>query len=183
MADHLLYALVAAFDDEKAIKRAAERAYAEGYRKLDAYTPFPVHGLGNAIGERGTLIRWIVLAGGLAGLGGGAMLQVYTQAMAYPHNVGGRPPLSWPAFIPVTFELTILLAALFGFFGLLVLNRLPQPHHPIFNTPGFERASRDRFFLSIEAADPKFDPQATRRFLEELGAAEINEAHMDRLDA
>lgn len=166
-------ALVARFDDEHAIVRAAERVHALGYRRIDAHTPFPVKGLGEAIGQRTTAIKLIVLAGGVSGGVGGFLLQVYTQAWAYPHNIAGRPYFSWPAFLPVTFELTILSAAIFGVVGLLALNRLPRPHNPLFDLPGFARVTRDRFMLSVSADDPRFEPAATRLLLEELGAQEV----------
>ncbi len=165
-----IYGLMAEFDDSEHLVAAARRAYQEGYRQMDAYTPLPVEGLAEAIGFRHTRIPLIVLLGGLAGCLGGFALQYWAAVLDYPINVGGRPLNSWPAFIPVTFELTILVAALSAVFGLLALNRLPMPYHPVFNVPRFELASRNRFFLCIEARDLRFDREMTRRFLDDLGS-------------
>jgi hypothetical protein len=166
---------MAEFEEEHLLVKAARRAHAEGYRRMDAYTPFPVEGLTEALGHRRTAIPLLALLGGLAGGGGGYFLQWFALAVDYPLNVGGRPFHSWPAFIPITFELTILGAALAAMIGMLVLNRLPQPHHPVFNVPEFVRASRDRFFLCIEADDPRFDLLPTRRFLEMQNPRTIRE--------
>src|SRR5262245_24851308 len=163
-----LYGITAEFDNPDDLLAATERAYAEGYRKMDAYTPFPVHGLAEALGHRGVRLPWIVLAGGIIGALSGFALQWFTAVVAYPHNIGGRPTNSWPAFIPITFEMTILCAALAAVLGMLALNGLPEPYHPLFNVPSFELASRSHFFLCIEATDPKFDLEATRQFLEGL---------------
>lgn len=165
-----IYGLMAEFSDPDALLAAARRASDEGFQKMDAYTPFPVEGLAEAIGFQRTRVPLIVLIGGLIGCGGGFLLQYWISVIDYPINIGGRPLNSWPSFIPVTFELTILLAALSAVFGLLALNGLPMPYHPVFNVDRFELASRNRFFLCIEAADPKFDPQDTRSFLEGTGA-------------
>jgi hypothetical protein len=170
-----LFGLLAEFDDHHQLLAAAERAYVEGYRKLDAYSPFPVEGLAEAIGRGHTIVPLLTLLGGMIGGLGGYFMQWYAMARLYPLNVGGRPRHSWPNFIPITFELTILVAAITAFVAVLVLNRLPQPHHPVFNVPEFQRASIDRFFLSIEAADAKFDRAATRRFLESLKPLKVTE--------
>jgi hypothetical protein len=159
---------MAEFDTAENLLAGAQRAYAEGYRQVDAYTPLPVEGLAEAMGWTRNRIPLIVLLGGLAGCLGGFFLQYYVAVLDYPINVGGRPLNSWPAFIPVTFELTILVAALSALLGLLALNRLPMPYHPVFNVPRFELASRNRFFLCVEARDPRFDREGTRRFLEGL---------------
>jgi hypothetical protein len=163
-----LYGVTAEFDNPDDLLAATERAYAEGYRKIEAYTPFPVHGLAEALGHRGIRLPWIVLAGGIVGAVSGFGLQFFTAVFSYPHNIGGRPLNSWPAFVPITFELTILCAALAAVFGMLALNGLPEPYHPLFNVPSFELASRSHFFLCIEASDPKFELEATRAFLEGL---------------
>ena len=162
------WGFAARFPSEEALKEAAEAAYLAGYRRMDAYSPVPVEGLAEKLGRgRKTAMPLIVLLGGIAGGTGGYFLQWYSMAVDYPYNVGGRPFHSWPMFIPVTFELTVLCAALAGVFGMLFLNGLPRFHHPIFGTPGIERASVDQYFLCIEAADPKWSQTETHRFLEE----------------
>jgi Protein of unknown function (DUF3341) len=142
---------------------------------MDAYTPYPIEELTEAIGFHHTRLPLIVLLGGIAGCVGGYLLCYWTSVIDYPLNVGGRPFHSWPAFIPVTFETTILLAALSAVLGMLALNGLPTPYHPVFNAPRFELASRNHFFLCIEATDPKFDLETTREFLESLGPAEVTD--------
>jgi hypothetical protein len=169
------YALVAEFETPEQLVAAAERAREAGYRKMDAYSPFPVHGLSDAIGFSDQKIPWIVLAGGLIGMFAGYTLQWYTSTIDYPLNVGGKPFNSIPAFVPITFEATVLIAAFGGFFGMLALNGLPKPYHSIFNTPGFDRATRDRFFLAIESKDPKYDANETREFLQGLGTLSVSE--------
>jgi hypothetical protein len=169
-----LYGITAEFDNQDDLLAATERAYAEGYRKMDAYTPFPVHGLAEALGHRGVRLPWIVLAGGIIGALSGFALQWYTAVIGYPHNIGGRPTNSWPAFVPITFEMTILCAGLAAVLGMLALNGLPEPYHPLFNVPSFELASRSHFFLCIEATDPKFDLEATRQFLEGLAPRSVS---------
>jgi hypothetical protein len=169
------YGLLAEFNSPTAIVAAARKAYAAGYRKMDAYSPFPIEELSEAIGFHTNRVPLIVLASGLIGLLSGLGLQIWASAIEYPLNVGGRPFISWPSFIPITFELTILLAAFGAVIGMFALNGLPQPYHPVFNAPRFELASRTHFFLCIEAKDPKFDPAETRRFLESLGANEVTD--------
>lgn len=159
---------MAEFENPEDLLRAARHAWSEGFRRMDAYSPLPVEGLAEALGFRQTRIPLIVLLGGLTGCLGGFFLQYYVAVMDYPINVGGRPLNSWPAFIPVTFELTVLVAALSAVLGLLVLCRLPMPYHPVFNVPRFELASRNRFFLCIEATDTRFEAEGTRRYLEDL---------------
>lgn len=170
-----LYGLVAEFDTPDALVVAGRRAVQEGYRDLDAYTPFPIEALHEAMGFHRTRVPLIVLIGAITGAVVGYGLQYWASTIAYPLNVGGRPFHSWPAFIVPTFETTVLFAALAAVFGMLALNRLPQPYHPIFNAPRFALASRDRFFLAIEARDPKFDLAATRRFLESFSPREVTE--------
>lgn len=169
-----LYGIVAEFKDEDHILTAANQAREAGYRRLDAYTPLPVHGLAEAIGFHDWVLPWLIFLGGVAGAVGGFGLQVYVSAIDYPLNVGNRPLISWPSFIPVTFECTILLASFAAVFGMIILNGLPRPHHPIFNAPNFERASQDSFFLCIEATDPRFDPVKTTDFLQGLGAHTVS---------
>jgi hypothetical protein len=170
MAKLPIYGLIAEFDSPEALLEAAHRVFAAGFRKIDAYSPFPVDGLAEAIGFHYTRVPLIVLIGGIIGCLGGFYLQYWVAAIDYPINIGGRPFNSWPSFIPVTFELTILIASLFAFFGVLALNRLPMPYHPVFNVERFELASRNRFFLCIEAVDSKFEIERTRRFLDEIGS-------------
>jgi len=161
-----MFGLMAEFDSPEALLTAARAAFANGFRRMDAYSPFPVEGLAEAIGFHRTRVPLIVLIGGILGCLGGFYLQYWVSVIDYPINVGGRPLNSWPSFIPVTFELTILVAALSAFFGVLALNGLPMPYHPVFNIERFQLASRNRFFLCIEARDPKFDVDGTRQFLE-----------------
>lgn len=168
------YGLLAEFEDPSALVAAAYRAQYEGYRKMDAYSPFPIEELHDALGGHHTRLPLIVLIGGALGCIGGYFLQHWAASIAYPLNVAGKPLSSWPMFIPVTFECTILAAALSAVFGMLALNGLPMPYHPVFNVPRFALASRNRFFLCIEARDPKFDLEETRSFLKNLGAREVS---------
>lgn len=170
-----LYGLVAEFADDKALVDAARRARAAGYRNVDAYAPFSVDGLSDALGFRTDRVALITLLGGLVGGVGGYFLQWYSAVIDYPINSGGRPLHSWPAFIPATFEMTVLGAALAAFFGMLILNGLPRLIHPIFNAPEFDLASRNRFFLCIEARDPRYAAGETRAFLEGLAPIRIAE--------
>jgi hypothetical protein len=170
-----LYGLMAEFSDPTALVAAARQAHEAGYRHLDGYTPFPIEELSEALGIHRNLLPPLVLTGGIVGLLTGIGLQYWTSVIDYPINVGGRPLFSWPAFIPVTFELTILFAALTAVFGMLALNGLPMPHHPVFGAPRFALASRDRFFLCIEATDPKFDRDDTWRFLQRLQPRQVSE--------
>lgn len=170
-----VYGLLAEFDNPTDLVVAAQRAHEEGYRKMDGYSPFPVEGLAEAIGFERDRMPLVVLIGGLLGCAGGYLMQWWISAVSYPINVGGKPYQSWPAFLVVTFEVTILCAALSALFGMLGLNGLPMPYHPLFHSPRFEFATRDRFFLCIEAADPRFDLVATKRFLEGLGGHGVSE--------
>jgi hypothetical protein len=170
-----LYGLLAEFHDPTSLVAAARRATETGYREVDAFTPVPVHGLDEALRFRDRRVALLVLIGGVLGAATGFGLQTWIHTVAYPMNYGGKPAFAWPAFIPVTFELMVLFAAFAAVFGMLALNGLPMPYHPVFNAPRFALASRDRFFLVIEAADPKFDRRATREFLNSLGPYEVTE--------
>lgn len=170
-----LYGLMAEFETSEELLRAAQQAHQAGYRDMDAYSPFEVEGLAEAIGARTPWISYIVLAGGILGGVGGYGMQWYYSVIRYPISVGGKPLHSWPAFIPVTFELTILGAATAALLGMILLNGLPELYHPVFNLHSFGRASQDRFFLAIETKDPKFDLKQTRAFLENLHAVEVSE--------
>jgi hypothetical protein len=170
-----LYGLMAEYNTPEDLLVAVDAAYAEGYRTMDAYTPYPVEGLAEALGHRAGKLAPLVLGGGIMGGVVGYGMQYYASVIDYPLNVGGRPLHSWPAFIPITFELIILFAAFTAVLGMFALNGLPQPYHPVFNTPAFELATRSHFFLAIETRDAKFDPQDTRRFLEETGANVVSE--------
>ena len=159
------FGMMAEFDDHHQLVNAAAAAHSAGYRKMDAYSPYPIHGLSEALGQSPTKISSLVLLGGLTGCIGGFALMCWITLVAYPMNVAGKPMYSWPAYIPITFETTVLCAALTAVVGMIALNGLPQPYHPVFNVERFKRASQDRFFLCIEAADPKYDAAATRAFL------------------
>jgi hypothetical protein len=170
-----LYGLMAEFDTPDALVHATEHARLAGYRKMDAYSPIPLEELSEALALPPTRLPKLVFLGGVLGGLGGYSLEYWTQAIAYPVNVGGRPFHSWPQFIPVTFECTVLGAALCCFLGMWALNKLPQPYHPVFNVPEFARASTDRFFLCIEAVDPKFDREGTASFLKGLHPVGVSE--------
>lgn len=163
-----LYGLMAEFEKSERLLQATRAAREAGYIKIDAYTPLPIEGLDEALSVRRTRLPSIVLCGGIIGAVAGYLLQYYTSAIDYPLNVGGRPYLSWPSFIPITFELTILFAALSAAIGMFALNGLPRPYHPVFNVERFTSASRDRFFLCIEASDPRFTSDGTHDFLRSL---------------
>lgn len=170
-----LYGLIAEFDHSDDLVAAAEKVRDAGYTRTDAFSPFPVHGLDDALGVKRTILPWIVLGGGLAGCIGGFMLQVWVSVIEYPIMIGGKPFFSWPSFIPITFECTILGAGLTIITAMLAMNGLPQPYHSIFNAKNFERASQDGFFLCIEADDELFDDKATRELLESCGSKEVSE--------
>jgi hypothetical protein len=171
-----LYGLMAEFASPELLLTAAQRARAEGYERLEAYSPFPVQGLSEAIGMRFNGIPLLVLLGAALTAGGMYLFQAISSVYGYPFNIGGRPDFSWPAFILPALELTFLGAAVAGVIGMLILNRLPRYYHPAFNAPGFDRASRDGFFLCIAADDPAFELNKTRQFLETLSPATISEA-------
>lgn len=163
-----LYGLLAEFHEPHELLTAAARVREAGYRRIDAFTPFPVEGLADALGHHPTKLPLLTLMGGLCGFFGAFLMQYYATVIDYPWNVGGRPHNSWQSYVPIMFELTVLGASFFAVFGMLALNNLPQPYHPLFNVPEFKLASRDRFFLCIMAADPQFEPEPTRQFLEQL---------------
>jgi len=168
-----VYGLMAEFEDPNTLVAAAAQARDAGYRRMDAYSPFPIEELHDALGEHHSTLPLIVLIGGIVGCIGGYLLQYWAASMAYPLNIGGKPLNAWPMFIPVTFECTILGAALSAVLGMLALNGLPMPYHPVFNIPRFALATRNKFFLCIEARDPQFDLEKTRGFLETLGPREV----------
>jgi hypothetical protein len=170
-----IYGLLAEFPDSESLTEAARRAREAGYRKMEAYSPFPIEELPEALGYGRTGIAAIVFTGGVIGALGGFFMQYYATVIGYPLNVGGRPLNSWPVYMPVTFELTVLVAAVSGVIGLFLLSGLPMPYHPLFNVPRFGHASQDGFFLCIETEDPKFDREVTKRSLRELGALEVTE--------
>jgi hypothetical protein len=163
-----VYGLLAEFLAPEAVLAATRRARQAGYRHMDAFSPYPVEGLAAELGQRKTRVPSIVLMGGLTGAAVGFFMQYYTMAIDYRFNSGGRPYNSWPVFIPITFELLVLVGSFAAFLGMIFLNGLPRHHHPLFNVPNFDRASQDRFFLCIEATDPQFDLRATAEFLATL---------------
>lgn len=168
-----IYGLLAEFEGPEELVQAAREATEAGYTEKDAYTPFAVEGLAEALGFRKRRLPALVLLGGILGGIAGFSLQYWNALYYYPMNIGGRPQNAWPAFIPVTFELTVLGGALAAVFGMLALNGLPEPYHPLFGVERFELASRSRFFLCIEARDPSFDARETREFLESLNPAGV----------
>lgn len=175
MANKSPYGVLAEFADEEPLLEAATRAHSNGYRQLEAFTPFPVEGLTEALGHKRTRVPLITLLGGIVGGTGGYFMQWWAMAKDYPLNIGGRPFNSWPNFIPITFELTILIASLAAVISMLALNRLPELYHPIFAAPDFDRASTDRFFLWIGGQDPKFDSALTQEFLLGLNPISVTE--------
>ena len=175
MSRPAIYGLLAEFHHADAIVEAAHDVHAAGYRRVDAYTPYPIEELIEALHIGRSRVPRVVLAGGITGLLAGFGLQYWSSVIEYPLNIGGRPLNSWPAFIVPSFETTVLLSALAAVVGMLALNGLPLPYHPVFNVPGFALASQNRFFICIEATDPRFDREGTREFLEGLGAVEVTE--------
>ena len=169
-----IFGLMAEFATPAELLHATRRSVDAGYTKVEAYSSLPIEGLAEALGFR-TRLPLIVLIAGIVGALSGFFLQYWISVMDYPLNISGRPLNSWPSFIPVTFELTVLFAGVTAVVGMIALNRLPEPYHPVFNVPRFELASDDRFFLTIEAEDPRFDPEAVRGFMLGLGAAGVYE--------
>jgi hypothetical protein len=170
-----LYGLLAEFVTADDLVVATRKARAEGYTYLDTHTPYPIGETADALGYPKSEMGAVMLIGGLTGACAGFLMQYWDNAYGYSLNIGGRPYLSWPSFIPITFEMMVLTAALSGFFGLMALCGLPRLHHPLFNSARFDRATRDRFFLSLEAGDPKFNPEGSRAFFNTLGAASVEE--------
>lgn len=173
MAEDATWGLLAEFDNPQTLYTACEAIRDEGFAEWDAYTPFPVHGLDKAMGLKPSMLPWIVLCMGLLGACGGMLLQWWSATAAYPLIISGKPLFSWPAFVPVTFECAVLFSAFGAVFGMFHLNRIPRYHHPVFHSERFERVTDDRFFISIEAADPRYDQRKTKKMLEKLGAAHI----------
>ena len=170
-----LYGVIAEFNDPQSLLDAANAVREQGYTATDAFSPFPIHGLAEAVGFHKSRLSAIVLTMGILGGVGGFFMCWYANVISYPLNIGGKPLNSWPAWIPITFECAILLAALGAVFGMLALNGLPMPYHPVFNVRRFDSASRDKFFLVIQARDPKFKLEEARSFLQTLGPREVTD--------
>jgi hypothetical protein len=167
------YGLLAEFDSAKALYHACERVRDAGYSRWDAHSPYPIHGLDRAMGLRPSKLPFVVLVTGLSGAGGGMLLQWWVHTTAYPLVISGKPLFSWPAFVPVTFELGVLFAALGAVLGMFAMNQLPMYYHPLFGSKRFERSSDDALFISIEAWDPKFDRDGTAELLRQAGAKHV----------
>ncbi len=164
---------MAEFDTPTELVEAANKVRLAGYTKTDAFSPFPLHEIDEALGIRRSILPLLVFAGGITGLLSGVALQVFVHYIDYPLNIGGRPYISIPSFVPPAYELTILLAGFTAVFGMLFLNGLPRPYHPVFNVPRFALATREKFFLLIEAADPKYSYDEVRSFMESLKPQEV----------
>ena len=173
-----LYGIMAEFEGPNELVHAARRTFEAGYRRINGYSPYPIEELSEAVGFTHTSLPLIVFIGGLLGAVGGFFMQYWIEVINYPINVGGKPYNSWPAFIPITFECTVLAAAFSAVLGMLLLNKLPQPYHPVFNAPNFALATRDRFFLVVEANDPKYDHDTVVEHLKSLNALEINDVEV-----
>ena len=169
---------MAEFETPERVLEATRRTHDAGYRRIDAYSPIPVEGLSEAVGFDWTALPILVFLGGLIGGLTGFGMCWYANVISFPLNIGGKPYNSWPAFIPITFESTVLVAAFAAVLGMLVLNKLPQPYHPVFNAPNFALATRDSFFLVIESKDPKFDHDEAVRFLKNLDPREVNDVEL-----
>lgn len=177
-----LYGLMTEFESAALLMEAVEKTRDEGFTKWDVHTPFPVHGMDDAMGIRGTRLPFIVLIAAATGLGLATLMQWWMNAVDYPFLISGKPLFGIPANVPVMFELTVLFSAFAAFFGMWVLNGLPRWYHPLFTSRRFRRATQDRFFIVIEAADPRFDRERTGEFLASLGGAvveEVNESAED----
>lgn len=170
-----LYGYLAEFESPQALVDAAEKMHEAGYTKTDAFTPFPVPEIDDALGIKRSILPWIILLAGIAGGLLGFGMQWFSNVVHYPLNIGGRPVNSWPMFIPITFEMTILFSAFTAGLGMLLMNGFPKHYHPVFNVPSFARASSTGFFLCIEESDPNFDPVKTREFLQSLNPIEVTE--------
>jgi hypothetical protein len=169
-----IYGIVAEFTSSEALKAASRKVRDSGYKKTDAYTPFPLEGLSEALGVRDKWVPFIMLMAGFVGSVSGYTLALWAMGISLPLNIAGKPTNSWPLFIPPTFEMTVLTSAIVGVVSMLALNGLPMPYHSVFNTPNFNRASTDRFFLSIEAEDALFDQEQTLAFMQTLGADNVS---------
>ena len=170
-----IFCIAAEFDTPEALIAACEKTRDAGFKKFESYTPFPVHGLADAMGLKRPILAWVIFGGGLLGMAGGFGLAYWVSVINGPYNIGGRPLNSWPSFIPITFETTVLLAALTAVFGMIAFNGLPRPHHPIFNYERFAHIMDDKFLLTIESNDPKFDRERTAEFLRGLSPTEVVE--------
>jgi ActD protein len=170
-----IYGIMAEFDSASDLVAAARKTHEAGYRKIDAYSPFPVEELAEAIGFHSNRVAFVTLIGAITGGLTGYLMQYWMNAVDYPVIVGGKPPHSWPAFIPITFEMTILFGGISAVLGMLALNGLPMPYHPVFSVPRFAMATKDRFFLIVFSTDPKYTPAGTKQFLESLVPRSISE--------
>jgi hypothetical protein len=172
---HEVYGIIAEYDTPEQVLAAAKAAHTAGYQRMDAYTPHPVEGLDDALGMQPTRLGFVVLAMGLVGMVTGYFMQWYSMNIFYPLNIGGRPLHDWPTYVVITFEITVLLSAFTAGLFMLARNGLPRPYHPVFNTPGFERATRDGYYLCIESEDPKFDLGRVRSFLQGTTPVSVHE--------
>lgn len=179
-----VYGIVAEFSDGESLLKAANKVREAGYTATDAFSPVPVHGIVEALGIRKSRMAALIFCGGLTGALTGLLFQTWVSVGAYPHVVSGRPLFSWPSFVPVIFEATVLFSAFCAVFGMLIRNRLPEPYHPVFNTPEFSKASTDGYFISIESSDPKYNSNAIKSLLSGTGARRVTEVsrHADDIE-